>query len=172
MATPAYSFRVIWSDDDDAYVATSPEFDGVSGIGDRPETALQEARAALRLAVETYEAEGWPLPAADALAHSSGQFRLRLPRALHARLVERAADEGVSLNSYAISLIAAGIGTADAKAELQRCVDGMLTDLRSVIQGGVLAHASQTTAFARVAPQPDLLVASANVASGGSPWQS
>ncbi len=114
MASPLYSFRVIWSPEDDAYVATSPEFEGVSGIGGTAESALHEARTALRLAIKTYQAEDWPLPPPETLVEHSGQFRLRIPRSLHSRLVQRAADEGVSLNSYAISLLAEGVGAAEA----------------------------------------------------------
>ena len=114
VASPLYSFRVIWSPEDDAYVATSPEFEGVSGIGGTAESALHEARTALRLAIKTYQAEDWPLPPPETLVEHSGQFRLRIPRSLHSRLVQRAADEGVSLNSYAISLLAEGVGAAEA----------------------------------------------------------
>lgn len=40
----------------------------------------------------------------------SGQFRLRVPRSLHARLAHRADAEGVSLNTLAVTLLAAGMG--------------------------------------------------------------
>lgn len=41
---------------------------------------------------------------------ASGQFRLRLPKTMHARLTRRAAQEGVSLNTLAATLIAEGLG--------------------------------------------------------------
>ena len=110
MTTPPYSFRVVWSDEDQAFVATCPEFNGVSGLAESPAAALEEAQTALRLMIKTYEAEAWELPAAKSLHEYSGQFRLRVPRSLHARLSECAADEGVSLNTYAVSVIACGLG--------------------------------------------------------------
>lgn len=116
MTDLTYSFRVLWSEEDAAYVAVCPEFPGLSGLGDSPEAALAEAQAALRLAVETHEAEGWPLPAAEALKEFSGQFRLRVPRTLHARLVQRAEDDGVSLNTLAVSLLASGVGESTVRA--------------------------------------------------------
>ncbi|MEX2181737.1 MAG: toxin-antitoxin system HicB family antitoxin [Gemmatimonadaceae bacterium] len=112
MAPPNYSFRVLWSAEDDAYVATSPEFAGVSGIGDDPEAALTEARAALRLAIKSYQSSRWALPDPESVGEYSGQFRLRLPRGLHARLAQRASDEGVSLNAYVSSLLAEAVGGA------------------------------------------------------------
>lgn len=39
------------------------------------------------------------------LQESSGQFRLRLPRDLHAALVREAKAQGVSLNSYVMYLL-------------------------------------------------------------------
>jgi len=112
MTAPTYSFRVLWSNEDQAFVATCPEFDGVSGLGESAEQALTEAQIALRLMIETYEQEHWEIPAPASLPSYSGQFRLRVPRTLHARLAEYAADEGVSLNTYAISLLAHGLGAA------------------------------------------------------------
>lgn len=38
-------------------------------------------------------------------AESSGQFRLRIPRALHADLVREAKTQGVSLNTYVLYLL-------------------------------------------------------------------
>ena len=106
----AYSFRILWGAEDEAYVATCPEFDGVSGLGDSAEDALREARTALGLVLETYASEGWVVPAPIASQEHSGQFRLRIPRSLHARLAVRAADEGVSLNSLVMSFVAYGLG--------------------------------------------------------------
>lgn len=111
MKKPAYSFRVVWSDEDKEYVATSPEFSGVSGLGRTPQRAIAEAQSALDLALETYAEQGWPIPAPATLSEYSGQFRLRVPTSLHALLVQRAADEGVSLNTYAVTLLASGIAS-------------------------------------------------------------
>jgi len=109
MTNPTYSFRVFWSEEDDAFIASCPEFPGISGIGDTAEEAVAEAKQALELAIETYRDEGWPLPDPTILESHSGQFRVRVPRSLHAMLAEGAEVEGVSLNSYVISLLAAGV---------------------------------------------------------------
>lgn len=115
-----YSFRIIWSPEDEAYIAMCPEFDGVSGAGKNADGALREAKLALRLALETCASEGWAAPSAMTLPEHSGQFRLRIPRSLHARLVQRAADEGVSLNALAIALLAHGMGAPQSGAGSRR----------------------------------------------------
>jgi predicted HicB family RNase H-like nuclease len=112
MRSPAYSFRVVWSNEDEAFIATCPEFEGVSAYGDTADQALAEAQVALSLMIESYHAEGWELPGAASLSSYSGQFRLRVPRSLHAKLAEAAEADGVSLNTYAVSLRAMGVGAS------------------------------------------------------------
>lgn len=114
MSSPAYSFRVVWSKEDEAFIATCPEFEGVSAFGATADQALAEAQVALSLMIEAYHAEGWELPAAASLSSYSGQFRLRVPRSLHARLADAAEADGVSLNTYAVSLLAMGVGESSA----------------------------------------------------------
>jgi predicted RNase H-like HicB family nuclease len=120
MKTPKYSFQVVWSDDDEGFVATCPDFKGVSGIGKTAQEALVEAQTALGAMIETFEEEKWALPEPVSLVSHSGQFRLRVPRGLHARLANAAATEGVSLNTYSVALLSAGLGEARAVQECRR----------------------------------------------------
>ena len=55
------SFRIQWSDEDEAFVATSAEFPGLSAFGETYQEALHEAETALELMIETYQASGIPL---------------------------------------------------------------------------------------------------------------
>lgn len=57
-----YSIVIMWSDRDNCYIATVPEFPRVSAHGDTPEDALREVGIALQGAMEAYAEEGWPLP--------------------------------------------------------------------------------------------------------------
>lgn len=107
--TDGYGFRVRYSPEDHAYVATTPEFAHLSGLGPTPDSALREVLEALDLAIEAYRAKGWPLPEPMLVSPYSGQFRVRLPKDLHARLAERALDQGVSLNTLVVALLAEGV---------------------------------------------------------------
>jgi antitoxin HicB len=53
---------------------------------------------------------GDPIPKPGKATSASGQWRQRVPRSLHARLVTRAEQEGVSLNTLVTTLIAEGLG--------------------------------------------------------------
>lgn len=104
-----YSYRVAWSKDDESYIATSPEFPGLSAFGDTATEALEELGSVIEAALEVYAEEGWTPPEPETLHRYSGQFRLRLPKSLHAGLAERAAGEGVSLNMLAVQYLAKGL---------------------------------------------------------------
>ncbi len=59
---PNYGFNVIWSDEDEAYVATCPAFPGLSAFGDTPMKAMEEAQVVLGLFIEEYQAQDVPPP--------------------------------------------------------------------------------------------------------------
>jgi predicted RNase H-like HicB family nuclease len=105
-----YSIWLIWSDEDAAYVATSAEFPGLSGVSADSQAAMSELAEAIDMALEALRDEGRPAPAARTLPQHSGQIRLRMPRSLHGDLARCAEDEGVSLNTLAVSILSRGVG--------------------------------------------------------------
>lgn len=139
MQRTTYSFRVLWSDEDQEFVALCPEFPGLSGVADSPEQALAELQTALQLALEHHAEHDIPLPEPATLRDYSGQFRLRVPSSLHALLTERAADEGVSLNTYAVTLLAAGLSGDRAATQVRQSVDALIEQLRGEQYPTILA---------------------------------
>jgi antitoxin HicB len=101
-----YSVSLAWSDEDNGYIALIPELPGLSAFGETPEEAAQEAKIAAEGFLEVYEEDGEPVPAPMAMSPYSGQFRLRLPKSLHAALAQLAKQEGVSLNTLIVTLLA------------------------------------------------------------------
>ena len=95
-----YSINVVWSNEDECYIATIPEFTGLSAFGDTQEEAIQEALVALEGFVEVYQEDNVPLPVPKIYTPHSGQTRLRLAKSLHAELANEAKQEGVSLNAH------------------------------------------------------------------------
>jgi predicted RNase H-like HicB family nuclease len=71
-----YSFNVFWSLEDESYVAICPEFPYLSALAETPEQALAEMKTVLELAVETYQEEGWPLPAPRTYSEHSGKSQV------------------------------------------------------------------------------------------------
>jgi hypothetical protein len=51
-----------------------------------------------------------PIPEPGSGGPASGKFLARLPKSLHAALIERSKHEGVSMNQYLTALVAEGLG--------------------------------------------------------------
>jgi predicted RNase H-like HicB family nuclease len=110
-----YSFQVAWSDEDETYFASCPEFPGLLAHGDTPEEAIKEAGIALEGVIEVYKESDLQLPEPQTRQEYSGQFRVRLPKSLHRQAALVAEREGVSLNAFVATAIAEKVGAADAK---------------------------------------------------------
>ncbi|QQS39707.1 MAG: type II toxin-antitoxin system HicB family antitoxin [Acidobacteriota bacterium] len=102
MANLKYRFQITWSEEDEAYVATVPEFPGLAVVEADPEKALAEARKVLLLYVESYKEHGERLPSPEVARTFSGQVSLRLPKSLHEESVRLASDDGISLNQFLV----------------------------------------------------------------------
>ena len=98
-----YSIQIQWSDEDDCFIATSEELPHVSAFGDTYDEAVKEFQEAMSVHLEVLGEENQPEPLT--LESYSGQFRVRLPRSLHRRLVMMAKRENVSLNTLVIKLL-------------------------------------------------------------------
>ncbi len=60
--TCRYSMVIQWSEEDQVYVVTLPEFHGPQTHGDTYEDAVKNGQEVLELLVETYQELGRPLP--------------------------------------------------------------------------------------------------------------
>ena len=107
-----YTYRCTWSAEDGQCVATCVEFPSLSWLS---ESAV-EAMLGIRTLVADVVAdllrsdEAVPEPLAD--RHYSGEFRVRIPPALHRALVLQAAEQGVSLNRLASAKLASQLALA------------------------------------------------------------
>jgi predicted HicB family RNase H-like nuclease len=165
MHTPEYGFRVTWDCEDGNFVATCPEFPGVSGFGKTRNSALKEAEKSLRLAMETFREEGWELPPLEPLSAFSGQFRLRIPKKLHAELAGEASEEGISLNSYILTLISLGKGKKEVLEAVKKEVKAISRAGIAFAKPGARDYAKNTSID--YVTKSDAL----NAVSGGSRWQ-
>ena len=106
---PHYSVVVAWSTEDDEYVATSPEWPELSWLASSEPGAIRGLRRVIRESIAALEREGSRIPAPHLQPMYSGQLRLRMPRSLHQAMAARADQEGVSLNTLALTYISRGV---------------------------------------------------------------
>ncbi|MBI4366585.1 MAG: type II toxin-antitoxin system HicB family antitoxin [Deltaproteobacteria bacterium] len=101
-----YLINILWSDEDDCYIAEVPEMDGCITHGRTPEQAAHRAQDAIASWLKAARRLGHAVPAPVATRPVSGKFNVRLPKQLHRFLVLKAAREGVSLNQLITASLA------------------------------------------------------------------
>lgn len=104
------TIRPLTKEEGGGYLAEFPDLPGCMADGNSVEEALHEAEDALNAWLATSKEFGDPIPEPSVATHFSGQWRIRLPKSLHAALALRAKLEGVSLNTLAATILAQGIG--------------------------------------------------------------
>ncbi len=100
-----YSIQLIWSNTENAYVATVPEIPRITLVAATAAEAVGQLQVAVSGYLKEKKERRETASAPRALEEYSGQFRLRLPRVLHAALVREAEAEGISLNSYLLYML-------------------------------------------------------------------
>jgi antitoxin HicB len=95
------------------FYARVPDFPTIFTGGSTPEEAMRSALEAIELMIEEYRDRGLAVP--EPLQSFSGQFNVRLPRALHRELVRQAESQGVSLNALVNFLLSQAAGPADRR---------------------------------------------------------
>ena len=69
-----YSMLIQWSDEDQAYVVTLPEFHSCKTHGTSYVQAAKNGEEVLELLIETYQAESRPLPTPTKFSSASPEF--------------------------------------------------------------------------------------------------
>ncbi|MGB7294433.1 MAG: toxin-antitoxin system HicB family antitoxin [Candidatus Aminicenantales bacterium] len=103
-----YPVSIKWSDEDLGFIATVPGASGLSAFGESMDEALSELKTAAAAYFRSLKKAGRPMPIFDKITPFSGQLRLRMPKSMHRELSQAAKNEGVSLNTYLVSLLATG----------------------------------------------------------------
>ncbi len=117
-----YPIKVFYSEDDKGFIALIPDLPGCSAYGETEEEAVKEVKIAQELWLKTARKEGRKIPEPSSEDVHSGKILARTPKSLHGALMERAKEEGVSLNQLIVYLLAKGVDkrTSGVKAKLKK----------------------------------------------------
>jgi antitoxin HicB len=116
----AIEIRPLKKEEGGGFLVTFPDLPGCMADGETIDEAINEAKDAFSCWMEAQNEWGreYPKPTTQG---TSGKFVQRLPKSLHAKLVRRAKQEGVSLNTLVLALIAEGIGKREGSHSPHSC---------------------------------------------------
>jgi predicted RNase H-like HicB family nuclease len=96
------------------FVARVLEFQGVFSEGETPDEAIAMVNDALAGVVDVMLEQGQEIPEPFEGREWSGKLVLRMPPSLHARVVELASMEGVSINRFLNDAVSQYVGSVAA----------------------------------------------------------
>lgn len=105
-----YPIKLTYDPADGEWLATVPDLSGCTAFGDTPEDAVHEAGIAIDLWLDAARQIGKPVPEPHSADDYSGKIAVRGPRSLHRDLVDKAREEGVSLNQMVLYILSSGVG--------------------------------------------------------------
>ena len=109
-----FTVRPMTDEEGTGYLIEFPDVPLCMSDGATVEEAIVNGRDALKCCLLTMKEFGDPIPKPGSSGVASGQFRLPIPKTVHARLTSRAEQEGVSLNTLVTAMIAEGLGKRKA----------------------------------------------------------
>ena len=98
MNSKQYTYRVIWSEEDQEFVGLCAEFPSLSWLAEDQEAALRGVVSLVNDILADMEQAGEKIPEPLSLQKFSGKFQVRTTPETHRSLVMQAAEAGVSLN--------------------------------------------------------------------------
>jgi predicted HicB family RNase H-like nuclease len=101
-----YTYRVMWSEEDQEYVGLCSEFPSLSWLMPSLEAALKGIRALVKSTVKDMANNDEHIPEPLSAKKYSGKFMVRVPPEVHRHLAMEAAESGVSLNRLASAKLA------------------------------------------------------------------
>ena len=109
-----FEIRPLSEEDGGGYLISFPDFSECISDGNTIAEAIENGMDALQETIAALESLNMPVPEPGSEGSYSGKFIQRVPKSIHARLVMRAKQEGVSMNSLVTSILAESLGRREA----------------------------------------------------------
>lgn len=131
-----YPFRIdpLPADEGGGFVIRFPDLPGCMSDGETFEEAIANGREAFQAWMEAQIEDGRSVPEPYG-AGESAKFVQRVPQHIHAQLIQRAANEGVSMNTLVTTFIVEGLAAREAKQRFDAIsaqLTGILSNLSNV----------------------------------------
>ena len=100
-----YTYRVQWSKEDDAFIASCLEFPSLMTHGDSQFDAIDELRIVLGAVLDDISEKNKKAPSPIKERQFKGNISLRIPPETHEELFYQANEQELSLNQYITTII-------------------------------------------------------------------
>ena len=114
------TIKPLSQEDGGGYLVEYLDLPGCMADSKTVEEALKEGEDAVLAWIRSAQEDGEQIPEPSSIDQYSGQWRIRVPKSLHAKLDHKAKLEGVSLNTLAVTLLAEGLGRKSVNNNLPR----------------------------------------------------
>ncbi len=114
-----FTIRHLLKDEGGGYLIEFPDLPGCMSDGETIDEAISNGKDAIAAWLEAAEEMNRPIPKPGELESQSGKWVQRVPKSVHLRLVNRAREEGVSLNTLVITMLAESLGESSHKKLLK-----------------------------------------------------
>lgn len=105
-----FTIRHLSKEDGGGYLIEFPDLPGCMSDGETIEEAILNGRDAIICWIDAAKEGNRIIPKPGELEKQSGKWVQRVPKSIHLRLVAKAEEEGVSLNTLVITLLAEALG--------------------------------------------------------------
>lgn len=118
---PEYPFTIrhLSKEEGGGYLIEFPDLPGCMSDGETIDEAILNGQDAIQAWLEAAKEMNRPIPKPGELESQSGKWVQRVPKSIHLRLVNRAREEGVSLNTLVITMLSESLGEYSQKNALQ-----------------------------------------------------
>jgi predicted HicB family RNase H-like nuclease len=103
-----FTYRIVWSDEDQEFVGLCTEFPSLSWLHATMEGALKGIVRLVAEVVADMESAGEDVPQPISARSYSGKFLVRIPPERHRMLAQEAAEAGVSINRLVSARLSGG----------------------------------------------------------------
>lgn len=109
-----FIIRQLSNEEGGGYLIEFPDLPGCMSDGETIDEAIENGKDAIKVWIEAAKEMNRPIPIPGELESQSGKWVQRVPKSIHLRLVNRAREEGVSLNTLVITMLSESLGAATA----------------------------------------------------------
>lgn len=115
-----FTIRHLSNEEGGGYLIEFPDLPGCMSDGETIDQAIDNGQDAIKAWIEAAKEMGRSIPKPGQLESQSGKWVQRVPKSIHLRLVNRAREEGVSLNTLVIMMLSESLAASKSHHQVTK----------------------------------------------------